>query len=185
MVADLFNKTEYGQLVQRQLGEKIVIKRANDLFVNSEANLTKGICRHYNHHSNKIAVLISAMVEEKFVNNEKIISFLDDCAMQIAATAPSFVATEALVPQQTDIKTTTNYALQNTIFQDQVKDKPEKMRERIIAGKFEAWYSNVVLLKQESIVHVKKTIQSLQEDLEKELGTKLVIVDFIRYELGV
>jgi len=58
------------------------------------------------------------------------------------------------------------------------------MREKIVAGKLEGWYRDVVLLRQESVVHPKKIIQSMQQELQKELGSKFVIVDFIRYELG-
>jgi elongation factor Ts len=166
------------QNAQNQLGEKIVLKKWNTLDVgqfDSEKNV--GLCRYYNHHNGKIAVLISAVVEEDVMENEKVLAFLDDCAIQIAANKPLLVSTD-------NIASTQEYTAQKAIFEEQVKDKPEKMREKIVSGKFEAWYREVVLVKQESVVHPKNTIQALQEKLEKEIGSKIVIADFIRYELG-
>jgi elongation factor Ts len=190
LIVEYFAKTERGQLLCRQLGEKIAIKRADTLWVDKmstdvDSSLAAGVCRCYNHHSGKIAVLLSAMVEEEHMENPRLLSFLDDCAMQIAATNPLFLTAEPPFPTaQPDIITTGIYAAQKAIFTEQAISKPEKMREKIIAGKMANWYSEVVFRNQESLLQPKQTIKSLQEALQKELNSKLVLCDFTRYELG-
>lgn len=187
MISEYFTKTKRGKLISNQLGEKIVIKRTDSLWTDRATDIDEkflaGVCRAYNHHNNKIAVLVGATIEKEHAENPRFLNFLDDCAVHIAATNPMFLTTEGSICHP-DIKTTKMYSDQKAIFEEQVKDKPENMKERIVSGKFEAWYKETVFLKQESVVHPKKTIQALQYELQKELGFKFAIVDFIRYELG-
>lgn len=177
-----FTKREDGQFLCKQLGEKVVLKRYDLLWVDSlsaqvSPTLTHSICRSYSHHSGKIAVLIAAMVEEAHVANDKIVTFLDELAMQIAANKPLGLDRNAIAVQQAAEK-------QAELFKDQVKDKPAPMQERIVKGKMDKWMQEIVLLEQESIIHAKITITKLMENLRKEIGSEFVVTNFIRYELG-
>lgn len=160
---------EEGELLSKQLGEKTILKRFD--FIN------QGVCSAYSHHSGKIAVLLSAKVEPEHASNQKILSFLDDVTMQIAANKPlgldrSAPAVVVAAEKQADL------------FKDQVKDKPAQMQEKIVKGKLDKWMQDMVLLEQESIIQAKITVAKLMETVQKEVGSKFELANFIRYELG-
>ena len=54
---------------------------------------------------------------------------------------------------------------------------------KIIEGKLNSWYSEIVLLEQESAQH-KKKIEELRKEVGKEAGAGIAITGFVRYELG-
>lgn len=169
-------------LISAQCGEQIFIEKANKLVIDkaydTDPSLTSSVIRCYNHFSGKISVMLGVAIEEEHKDNPKILEFLGDCAMQIAANAPIGVSRiDHRVVDKLNIS-------QMPIFIEQAQSKPEKIREKIVQGKINAWMAEVALLEQPSLIHSGKTINSLMDDLRKELNSKFVIVDFIRYELG-
>lgn len=150
-------------LCSKQLGESVIVKRREML-----AGKT---VRAYNHHSGKIAVLLAAECQQE---TPETLEFLDECAMQIAANNPLGLNREDIASEE---------ATQRAIFAEQVPLKAEKMKDKIVQGKVDKWYQDVVLIDQESIVHSKKTISQLKNELEVKTGA-IHLVSFIRYELG-
>jgi elongation factor Ts len=72
------------------------------------------------------------------------------------------------------------------IYQQEAADKPENVRERILAGKLDAWYETVVLAEQE-MHHPKfegKTVQQLRDELAAATGENIVIRRFARFGVG-
>ncbi|HVZ35686.1 MAG TPA: translation elongation factor Ts, partial [Polyangiaceae bacterium] len=62
--------------------------------------------------------------------------------------------------------------------------KPEAARPKIVDGKIAKWLKEVCLLDQPSVLDTEKTIDQVRAAVEKELGTKVAIKGFVRYERG-
>ena len=78
-------------------------------------------------------------------------------------------------------------AKQREIFEAQLRDdpkpKPEKVWPQIIEGKVNKWFSEVVLLEQQSAQH-KKAIDELRKEAGEAAGAPIVITGFVRFERG-
>jgi elongation factor Ts len=64
---------------------------------------------------------------------------------------------------------------------DEVKSKPENIRDKIIEGKLSKFYAGCVLA-QQPWIHDDK--QSVQKALEQELGKGSRIESYVRVRLG-
>ena len=69
--------------------------------------------------------------------------------------------------------------------------KPERIWDKIIPGKIERFYADntvldqrLTLLGQFYVMDDKKTIEQVIEEKSKELGGKIEIVKYVRFELG-
>ena len=54
----------------------------------------------------------------------------------------------------------------------------------MIEGKVNKWFSEVVLLEQESVVTPGQTIDKLREAASKAAGAKVTLVRYVRFERG-
>ena len=72
------------------------------------------------------------------------------------------------------------------IYEQEAAEKPENVRERIVAGKLDSWYQTIVLLEQE--MHNPKfdgkTVQQLRDELTATTGENVVIRRFVRFAVG-
>ena len=62
--------------------------------------------------------------------------------------------------------------------------KPEKVLEKIAAGKVEKYYEQVCLLDQKFVKDPDKTIDQIQQELIAKIGENIKIRRFVRFELG-
>jgi elongation factor Ts len=145
--------------------ENIVIRR---WFAEEAVEPNKRIFS-YLHGNGKIGVLLVMTGEnEEQAKSKEFDDLGNEIAMQVAAMAPLAVSIEEL--NETDIER------QKAIFLEQVKDKPEANRSKIIEGKLRKWYTEVCLVEQESVMQSKKSIKQL-------LGSNK-IVKFVRVVVG-
>ena len=98
--------------------------------------------------------------------------------MQIAAMSPQFVDASR-VPAADKNK-------QRELFEGQLAEegKPEAARPKIVEGKIAKWLKEVCLIDQPSVLDGDKTVEQVRAAAEKELGSKLAIKAFVRYERG-
>jgi elongation factor Ts len=75
---------------------------------------------------------------------------------------------------------------QKTIFENQLREanKPQMQWEKILTGKFNKWYSEVCLLKQESIITPKTSVEQIIKQVSEKLGGEIYIVNFVRCQVG-
>ena len=141
---------------------------------------TEGTVQAYIHAGARVGVLIEVDCNTDFVaNNEDFIAFARDVAMQIAATPTvSYVGREDVPADVRDAEA--------HIYEQEAADKPENVRERIVAGKLDAWYQTVVLLEQEmhNPKFEGKTVQQLRDELTAKTGENVVIRRFTRFAVG-
>ena len=160
------------EILRLQQGKKI-----QDL---GERTATEGTVQAYIHPGARVGVLIEVDCNTDFVaNNEEVVSFARDVAMQIAASPTVRYVSRDDVPADAR-------EAEERIYQQEAADKPENVRERIVAGKLDAWYETVVLAEQE-MHHPKfegKTVQQLRDELTAATGENIVIRRFARFGVG-
>jgi elongation factor Ts len=134
----------------------------------------------YIHPGNKIGVLVEVDCQTDFVaRNERFVEFARDLALHIAAAAPLAI-TEDEVPAE-------DREREERIAIEQAADRPENVRERIVAGKLDKWLDEVVLLRQKHVnedKHGGKTIEELRAAMSVETGENVVIRRFARFSVG-
>jgi elongation factor Ts len=152
-------------------------KKIQDL---GERTATEGTVQAYIHAGARVGVLIEVDCNTDFVaNNDDFVSFARDVAMQIAATPTvRYVSRDDVPADARDAE--------GRIYQQEAEDKPENVREKIVAGKLDAWYETVVLLEQEmhNPKFEKKTVQQLRDELTATTGENVVIRRFARFAVG-
>ena len=140
----------------------------------------QGVVASYIHGNGKIGVLLEINCETDFVARTTDFQELaKDIAMQIAASNPSYITREE-IPSELIEK-------EMEIVKAQLGDtnKPEKILEKIIAGKMEkSFYTKVSLLDQPFIKDDSKSVKSVIMDAISKLGENIVVSRFVRYALG-
>ena len=160
------------EILRVQQGKKI-----QDL---GERTATEGTVQAYIHPGAKVGVLIEVDCNTDFVaTNEEFVAFARDVAMQVAAT-PSvrYVSRENVPADARDAEA--------RIHEQEAEGKTENVREKIVAGKLDAWYQTVVLLEQEmhNPKFEGKTVQQLRDELTAATGENVVIRRFARFAVG-
>ena len=131
----------------------------------------------YIHAGGKLGVLLEINCETDFVaKNETFQSFTRDIAMQIAAAHPLYVRPEDISAADLEKET--------AVFFEQVKDKPEQVRNKIIEGKLMKRYEDICLLNQKFIKDDSRTVQDLLNEFIAKIGENIIIRRFVRFEVG-
>jgi elongation factor Ts len=152
-------------------------KKIQDL---GERTATEGTVQAYIHAGAKVGVLVEVDCNTDFVaTNEDFVGFARDVAMQIAATPTvKYVSREDVPVEDRDAEA--------RIYEQEAAEKPENVREKIVAGKLDAWYRTIVLLELQ--MHNPKfdgkTVQQLRDELTVKTGENVVIRRFVRFAVG-
>jgi elongation factor Ts len=152
-------------------------KKIQDL---GERAATEGTVQAYVHAGARVGVLLEVDCNTDFVaKNDDFVAFARDVAMQIAATPTvRYVSREDVPSDARDAEA--------RIYEQEAAEKPENVRERIVAGKLDAWFQTIVLLEQE--MHNPKfesqTVQQLRDELTATTGENVVIRRFARFAVG-
>ena len=130
-------------------------------------------------HNNRIGVLIEVNSETDFVaKNEDFREFVRDMAMQVAAANPKYVTREEVPQEELDHE--------RSVLKEQAlnEGKPEKIVEKMVEGRLEKFYKEIVLLVQPFIKDGDKSVNDLLTELIAKIGEKISIRRFCRYEVG-
>jgi len=152
-------------------------KKIQDL---GERAATEGTVQAYVHAGAKVGVLVEVDCNTDFVaKNEDFITFAREVAMQIAASPTVRWVSREDVPA--DVQ-----EAEARIYEQEAAEKPENVRERIVAGKLDSWLATIVLLEQ--VMHNPKfdgkTVQQLRDELSATTGENVVIRRFARFAVG-
>jgi elongation factor Ts len=159
-----------------RIGENIVVRRWDVL----EASSPNATIVSYVHMGGKLAVLVeaeAASADHKAHGDFK--SFVENCAMQVAAMGPIVVSKEHVAPEL--------IAKQKEIFQAQLKEegKPEAAWPKITEGKIAKWFTEVTLLGQDNVWEQGAgSVDKLRGELGKKLGGDVKVLSFVRFGLG-
>jgi elongation factor Ts len=139
----------------------------------------EGRIEAYIHPGSKLGVLLEVNCETDFVaNTPDFKSFTRDVAMQIAASSPLFIRREEVTQDLIN--------KEMEIYQEQARQqgKPEKILEKIAAGKMDKYYADVCLLEQPFVKDPDKTIQVLLTETIAKRGENIDIRRFSRFKVG-
>lgn len=167
------SKTVQEQLTEAiaRLGENMLLRQVVRFDLE-----TDGLIDGYIHMGNRVGVLVE--VAGGSPHNEKFVELAHDVALQIAAAAPQYLTTDEIDPDTIEAE--------RNIYQAQFAEdkKPDHIKERIIDGKLNKWYSEVVLMNQQFVKDTNLSIEQLLHNKSKELGQDIRIHRFARFELG-
>lgn len=125
-------------------------------------------------HDGVVGAMVLLSSETDFVSkNEEFGELARALAMHIAAVNPTYLSTE-------EISDTAKQAAL-AIFTEEVKDKPEEMREKILDGKMASYFKDQVLLEQSYIKDDSKTIKDLLNEASQKFGERVEISKFARF----
>jgi elongation factor Ts len=139
----------------------------------------EGVVESYIHMGGKIGVLVEVNCETDFVaRTDEYRAFVRDVAMQIAATNPRYLSKEEVsqevLDQEKEILTA----------QALNEGKPEKVVEKIVAGRIAKYYTENCLLEQAFIRDTDMTITDLLKSKISKIGENIHIRRFVRFEMG-
>jgi elongation factor Ts len=131
----------------------------------------------YIHAGGKLGVLVEVNCESDFVaKTPEFQTLVKEIAMQIAAQNPRCVRREQLAPEIIE--------QERQIYAAQSAGKPEQVVGKIVEGKLEKFYRDVVLEEQAWVRDPNRTIRELLGEYTGKLGEKIEIRRFSRFQLG-
>ncbi|MDR1259973.1 MAG: elongation factor Ts [Endomicrobium sp.] len=158
----------------RKKGMALAVKKIN-------RSVRHGLVYSYIHGNGILGVLVEVNCETDFVaKTEDFKVLVKEIAMQIAATAPTYISRE-FVPLSI-IET------EKEIYESQLKEekKSEKIWDKIINGRLEKFYNQVCLYDQIYIrdMTFKRKIKDLVMDVIAKVDENIVVKRFIRFRVG-
>ncbi|ACF46821.1 translation elongation factor Ts [Prosthecochloris aestuarii DSM 271] len=151
-----------------RLGEKIDLKRLSLL------QTSTGIIASYIHPGSQLGAIVELATDKPAESAE----LARDIAMQVAASSP-IVVDRSVVPAE-------NIEKEKEIFRQQAlsQGKPEQFVEKIVTGRLEKYYQEVVLLEQPFIKDSNSRVQGVLEEFARKNGAAVSVTRFVRYQLG-
>jgi elongation factor Ts len=143
----------------------------------------EGAVGSYIHMGGKVGVLVEVNCESDFVaRGDEFQQLVKDIAMHIAAASPSYVRRDE-VPQDVTAK-------EREITMEQLKNdpknssKPADVLDKIIEGRLNKFFEEVVLLDQPFVKDPAKTIGELISEKISTIKENITIRRFTRYKMG-
>lgn len=139
----------------------------------------EGIVDSYIHMGGKIGVLLEVNCETDFVaRGDQFKALVHDIAMHIAAANPLYLSPEevpaSVLEHEKDILRA----------QAREEGKPEAIVERMVEGRIKSYYEDNCLLNQKFVKDTSKTINELVIEATAQIGEKIAVRRFVRYEMG-
>jgi len=139
----------------------------------------EGLVFSYIHAGGKLGAIVEVACETDFVaKTEQFQELGHSIAMHVAAANPDVVRREDVSTEALD--------KESEIFKVQAlnEGKPEHIVEKIVTGRLEKYYKEVVLLEQEYVKDPDKTIKDLVNEAVASLGENMSVTRFQRFAVG-
>ena len=175
-------------ILQLSVDGKTVADVINELISTTGEKITLGDFAHfqlaaagllhcYVHFNGKVATLIQLDADTDAVAASPAVAQLAaDLAMHITATNSAAVSRDEVDPD--------TVARERAVAADQVKDKPANIIDKIVDGKLNKWFQQIVLLEQPFVKDDSMTVSQLLEKVAQEAGGQLAIKSFSRIQIG-
>lgn len=133
-----------------------------------------GTVQGYIHATGNVGAMVELVCETDFVSgNAEFKTLARDIAMHVTASNPKFL-------KKDDINESARETAKS-VFIEEVKGKPAAMQEKILAGKLETYFGEMVLLNQPFIKNPEVTIEGLLQAAVQKFGEKIEIARFVRF----
>lgn len=139
----------------------------------------EGVIATYVHTGDKLGVMVEINCETDFVaRTDKFKVFVRDIAMHIAAAAPVSVTREQIDGELMEEE--------RKIYRQQAlnEGKPEKIVDKIVDGRLEKYFSEIVLMEQPYVKDNDKSVADFIKEMIATLGENINISRFSRFRLG-
>jgi len=155
--------------ILRQHGQKVAAKKS------AERIAKEGLVAAYVHANGKVASLVMLSCETDFVaRNSEFKELAHDLAMRVAAMNPQYLSADkipaAILEEERKI--------QRASLKDE--KKPTEVKEKIIEGRLQKFYSEFCLLEQSFIKDDKKTVKDVIDEKIAKLGEKIEVKKIAR-----
>jgi elongation factor Ts len=159
--------------VMGKLGEKIVVKRY------AKITTDVGAVGTYIHTGDKIGVLVELACDGDAGSGiDDLKTVARDIAMQIAWGSPQYITREEVPESKIEEEKEVHRVRAVN------EGKPEAAIDKIVAGRLEKFFSEVVLLDQPFIRDASITIADLLKDTSTKIGKKVELKRFLRFRVG-
>ena len=176
LMACKYNGTE---LTVEQQQQEMVLVIGENIKVRRFARFAENVSVPYIHAGGKIAVLVNL---ETNLSAEAVNEVGKDVAMQIAALNPRFWD-KSQVTQ--DVLDEEKHIMMVQMENDpKMAGKPEQVREKIVMGKLNKFYSENCLLQQEFVKDNSMSVEKYIASAAKALGGSVKFVDAVRFMKG-
>ncbi len=154
----------------------ILQKKSGELSAKrKDKNFNAGTVQAYIHSTGNVGTIVVLSCETDFVSGNDAFKVLArDIAMHITATNPKFICKDDITEEARNTA--------KEVFQNEVKDKPKDMQDKILEGKIATYFSEMVLLDQPFIKDPSVTIQGLIDKAVQKYGEKIALTKFSRYQ---
>jgi elongation factor Ts len=156
------------------IGENMRLRRTGYIEVSD------GIVASYVHNAaapgmGKIGVIVGL---ESTGDQDKLQALGKQLAMHVAATSPLAVDVDSLDPEVVE--------RERSILVEQARDsgKPDNIIEKMVEGRLNKYYQEVVLMKQALVTDPDNTVEKAIKAAEDDIGAPVKVVGFERYALG-
>ncbi len=139
----------------------------------------EGLVDSYIHMNGTIGVLVEVNCETDFVaRGDQFKALVHDIAMHIAAAKPEYLAPED-VPSSV-----LEHEKEILRAQALAEGKPAQIVDRMVEGRIKSYYEDYCLLNQKFVKDPSKTINQLVVEATAQIGEKISVRRFARFEMG-
>lgn len=151
------------------IGENINVRRFARL------DLAAGAVASYVHGAGKIGVLVALACDQ---GGENVAGLARQLAMHVAAASPQYLQRNEVPADVLE--------REKEIYRIKAREsgKPENIIEKIIEGQVNKFFGEICLLEQAYVIDPDQKVAKVVEALGKELGTKVELTGFVRFQLG-
>lgn len=145
----------------------------------SDRAVREGVVASYLHHGGRIGVLLELNCETDFVAaTDDFRALARDLAMHVAASDPLAVRAEDVDAEVVE--------RERRVYEEQVaaEGKPEKIRDRIVAGKMAKFFKERVLVEQPFVKDPDRSVGDLVTEVSARTGEKIAVARFARFRVG-
>ncbi len=155
-----------------KIGEKITLAE----FVRFDRT-QPGLLKCYVHFNRKVATIVQIDTDnDQTAQHQAVQVLVNDLTMHITAANPQAVSREEVDPELID--------REKEIAAAQVQNKPANIIEKIVTGKINKWFKQVVLLEQPFVKDDSKTVRQMLDEVCKQVDGEVTIRRFRRLQIG-
>lgn len=143
----------------------------------------EGAVGSYIHMGGKVGVIVEINCESDFVARaEEFQQLVKDVSMHVAATDPKYIRRED-VPEA-EVNKEREILLEQLKNDEKNANKPEEVLQKIIEGRLNKFFEEIVLLEQAFVKDPAKTIGELVIEKIASIKENIAIRRFTRYKMG-
>ncbi len=163
--------------VAQALSSQIAVIGENMNIRRFEKIVSDGVVVDYIHGGGRIGVLIEASAA---VVNDAVKEALKNVAMQIAALSPKYVKRDEISQEFIDHET----EILKVQAKNENPDKPDNILDKMIVGRLNKELKEFCLVDQAYVKDGDLTVGKYLEQVSKEVGGKVEVKKFVRFETG-